>query len=79
MPSTAIRRFSYEPETRTLFVTFVSGQDYLYEDVPAEVARGFREAASKGRFFQTKIRDRFAYRRLEVGESDNRGTAGPGI
>lgn len=67
MPSTAIRRFSYEPEKRTLYVTFVSGQDYAYEDVPAEVAGGLREAVSKGRFFQANIRDRFAYRRREGG------------
>ena len=64
MPSTAIRRFHYEPETRTLTVTFVSGQEYAYEDVPPETARDFREAFSKGRFFQAQVRDRFAYRRV---------------
>jgi hypothetical protein len=64
MPSTAIRRFHYEPETRTLYVTFVSGQEYAYEDVPPELARDFRAARSKGRFFQERVRDRFAYRRL---------------
>lgn len=70
MPSTAIRRFSYDPETRTLFVTFVSGQDYAYEGVPPEIARAFREAASKGRFFQAEVRDRFAYRRLAGPDGD---------
>jgi len=64
MPSTAIKRFRYEPQTRTLLVTFVSGQAYAYEDVPEDVARDFRAAASKGRFFQIRVRDRFAYRRL---------------
>lgn len=71
MPSTAIRRFSYDPETRTLFVTFVSGQDYAYEDVPPQTAQAFREAFSKGQFFQAQVRDRFAYRRLGEPETDS--------
>ena len=64
MPSTAIRRFDYDPETRTLYVTFVSGQDYAYDDVPPGLAKDFRAAGSKGRFFQSRVRDRYAYRRL---------------
>lgn len=72
MPSTAIRRFHYEPETRTLYVTFVSGQDYAYEEVPPETARDFRAAFSKGQFFQAHVRDRFAYRRV----GGTRGGAG---
>ena len=67
MPSSAIRRFRYEPETRTLVVTFVSGEDYAYADVPPEVSAAFREAFSKGRFFQTHVRDRYRYRRLSDG------------
>ena len=74
MPSTAIRRFDYDPETRTLYVTFVSGQDYAYDDVPPEAAQAFREAFSKGRFFQTEVRDRYAYRRL----SEPAGGSDPG-
>jgi len=65
MPSTAIRRFEYDPESRTLYVAFVSGQEYAYEGVPPELAADFRGAFSKGRFFQARVRDRFAYRRLD--------------
>ena len=62
MPSSVIRFFRYAPETRELKVTFVSGRLYVYEDVPPEVAAAFRNARSKGTFFNQEIRDRYAYR-----------------
>ncbi|PSO15603.1 KTSC domain-containing protein [Bradyrhizobium sp. MOS003] len=62
MPSSVIRFFRYAPDTRELRVTFVSGRLYVYEDVPAEVAAAFREARSKGTFFNREIRDRYVYR-----------------
>ncbi|QIP01450.1 KTSC domain-containing protein [Bradyrhizobium symbiodeficiens] len=62
MPSSVIRFFRYAPETRELKVTFVSGRLYVYEDVPAEVAVAFREARSKGTYFNREIRDRYVYR-----------------
>jgi lysyl-tRNA synthetase class 2 len=64
MPSTAIRRFAYHPESRALDVTFVTGRRYRYFGVAGEVARGFREASSKGRFFNARIRDRFHFEEL---------------
>jgi hypothetical protein len=70
MPSTAIRRFRYEHETQTLYVTFVSGEQYAYDGVPPELPRDFRAAFSKGRFFQDHVRDCFPYRRI--------GSDGPG-
>jgi hypothetical protein len=57
-----IRFFRYAPETRELKVTFVSGRLYVYEDVPSEVAAAFRNARSKGTFFNREIRDRYLYR-----------------
>ncbi|AWM08445.1 KTSC domain-containing protein [Bradyrhizobium symbiodeficiens] len=62
MPSSVIRFFRYAPETRELKVTFVSGRLYVYEDVPAEVAAAFREARSKGTYFNREVRDRYVYR-----------------
>ena len=62
MPSSVIRFFRYAPDTRELKVTFVSGRLYVYEEVPAEVAAAFKEARSKGSFFNREIRDRYAYR-----------------
>lgn len=62
MPSSVIRFFRYAPHTRELKVTFVSGRLYVYEDVPPEVAAAFRQACSKGAFFNHEIRDRYGYR-----------------
>lgn len=62
MPSSVIRFFRYAPDTRELKVAFVSGRLYVYEDVPPEVAAAFKEARSKGTFFNHEIRDRYDYR-----------------
>lgn len=70
MPSSVIRFFRYSPDTRELTVTFVSGRLYVYENVPPEVAAAFRNAYSKGTFFNHEIRDRYPYRditRADVG------------
>ena len=64
MPSTAIRRFDYDAAQASLDVTFVTGRRYRYFRVPPRVYDGFRAAASKGRYFNARIRDRFAYREL---------------
>lgn len=66
MPSSGIRRFRYDEESRTLFVTFTSGEDYAYFDVPPEVNAGFGEAFSKGTYFAAHIRDRYDYQRLKA-------------
>lgn len=67
MPSSVIRRFSYDEPRRRLRVTFVSGDVYDYDGVPPEVNDAFRKASSKGRFFGPHIRDRYSYRRVERG------------
>jgi lysyl-tRNA synthetase class 2 len=59
MPSTVIRRFEHDPRAGTLDVEFVSGRRYRYAGVPEQVAADFREAFSKGRFFNARIRDRY--------------------
>lgn len=66
MPSSVIRRFSYDETQRRLRVTFVSGDVYDYNGVPAEVAAGFRAASSKGRFFASDIRDRYPFERVSI-------------
>jgi hypothetical protein len=62
MPSTVIRRFAYDPDRRELWVEFVSGRRYIYEDVPDTVANTFGSAFSKGAYFNSRIRDRFPCR-----------------
>jgi hypothetical protein len=63
MPSSVIQSFVYDKEERRLVVRFVSGKVYRYEEVPAEIAKGFGAAASKGTYFNDVIRDRFRFAR----------------
>ncbi|HEY6817108.1 MAG TPA: KTSC domain-containing protein [Croceibacterium sp.] len=65
MPSTVIRRFAYDPPSRSLDVEFVSGRRYRYAAVPPAVADRFRAAFSKGRFFNARIRDVYRCDELE--------------
>ena len=64
MPSSVIRRFTYDAPHRRLRVVFTSGDVYDYEAVPPEVVDDFRNAFSKGRFFGPNIRDPYRYRRV---------------
>ncbi len=66
MPSTVVRRFTYDPRSETLDVEFVSGRRYRYSGVPAAVADSFAGAFSKGRFFNSHIRDNFRCRELDA-------------
>ena len=62
MPSTAISRIEYDPQTRALDVWFRgSGKLYRYYDVPARAYEAFRKATSKGRFFNSHVRDRYDF------------------
>ncbi len=63
--STVIRGAWYLPERRQLDLLFTSGRRYIYSGVPMAVARCFAEAESKGRFYNSEIRNRFPCR--EVG------------
>ena len=63
MPSTSIRKFEYDPDSRILSVWFVaSGRHYQFLDVPLENFVGFKSAFAKGRYFNDHIRNRFAFR-----------------
>ena len=64
MPSSVIRRFSYDEPHRRLRVVFTSGDVYDYNKVPPDVVEDFRAAPSKGRFFGPNIRNRYPYHRV---------------
>lgn len=65
MPSTAIRRLSYDQATSTLFVSFVDGDTYAYFAVPPSVHQDFQAARSKGGFFAREVRNRYHYQRVD--------------
>jgi KTSC domain-containing protein len=64
MPSTAIRNLFYDPAKRELRVTFVGGRRYAYDAVPPDIYDAFKTAPSRGRFFNHKIRDHYAFREI---------------
>lgn len=63
--SSAIQEADYDPEWAKLMVRFQSGERSVYVGVPGEVRRPCVEADSRGRFFQSAIRDRYRYNRLD--------------
>ncbi|TRC98293.1 KTSC domain-containing protein [Mesorhizobium sp. WSM4303] len=66
MPSTSIRKFDYNPNTRVLSVWFVaSGKHYEFLDVPLEAFDAFQSAFAKGRYFNSHIRNHYAFRLAE--------------
>jgi lysyl-tRNA synthetase class 2 len=65
MPSTVIRNFRYLRRERQLEIVFVTGRRYRYLEVPEKTYAAMCEAFSKGEFFNARIRDRFAFVRLE--------------
>lgn len=54
-----IRGAWYLPNRQQLDLLFGSGRHYRYSDVPADLARRFACAMSKGRFYNAEIRGRF--------------------
>lgn len=65
MPSDVIKDFRYDAQSRTLFVTFQSGELYAYGGVEPETYAAMRRSISRGRFFMRRIRDRYAYGKVE--------------
>lgn len=59
--SSNIESFSFDPETDTLTVSFRSGDEYDYFNVPPSVYRAFQSAGSAGQFFIRSIKGRYAY------------------
>ncbi len=59
--STAITSIRYKADTCELDVTFTNGKTYCYYNVPLQVYLKFVDAESKGRFFNEKIKDGFAF------------------
>jgi lysyl-tRNA synthetase class 2 len=68
MLSTVIRAFDYDAGERSLDVTFVSGRHYRYHAVPPRIAKEMRAALSKGSYFNTRVRDHFAFTRIDDGD-----------
>ncbi len=62
--STNIRSIGYDERSQTLEVEFTSGGIYDYAVVPQNMYQRFMAASSKGRFFDSAIKDK--YRTVKV-------------
>jgi hypothetical protein len=62
--SSSLRSIGYDRATSTLEVEFANGGVYRYAGVPAELWSAFRQADSKGKFFQDHVRDVFTTTRV---------------
>lgn len=51
-------------EADMLYVKYISGGYYVYQNVPRGVFDAFCEAPSKGRFINTEIKNKYNYTRL---------------
>lgn len=65
MPSSVILKYHYDEAAKVLQITFVSGSVYLYRNIPLIVFDRFRQARSKGIFFNKYIKPKFAFERLK--------------
>ena len=66
-----MRSVGYDQTNQVLEVEFPSGTIYQYLDIPPAIYKGLWEAESKGRYFNSEIRDTYEFVRV-----DRRGQRG---
>ena len=66
-----MRSVGYEAKSRILEIEFDSGAVYQYLDVPLRTYEELRAAESKGRYFNSEIRDSYLY--VQVNRSGGAG------
>ena len=62
MPSTVIKRFTYDSKKSRLYVTFLSGKVYAYLNVPESVYEEMKAAFSKGKFLNEFIKGKYEFK-----------------
>jgi hypothetical protein len=62
--SSSISTIGYSPTTQEMEVVFNRGAIYRYAGVPALVFASFFLAASKGRYFNSNVKNRYAFHRV---------------
>lgn len=59
-----IKAWAFDREANVMEIEFTNGRVYQYDGVPEFMAKGFELASSKGRFFQSRIVDRYVAREV---------------
>ena len=62
--SSNIADVSYDAQSNTMSVTFRDGSTYNYFDVPQEAYMRFMDAASKGSYFASYIKNNFSHTKI---------------
>ena len=63
--SSSLKSIAYDSDHKVLEVEFRSHAVYVYRDVPDWVVERLMAARSKGRYFESCIRDRYPSQRVE--------------
>jgi hypothetical protein len=61
--SSNIEQIGYDEDERELWVTFKSGDTYVYLDVPAATYDDVMSADSKGSYLNREVKPNYDYRR----------------
>jgi len=64
MPSSVIKYFNYDTASKTLKIIFVTDMVYLYKNVPEKIYKMLKASGSKGRYFNSNIKDKFKFQQL---------------
>jgi len=59
--SSNLQGYDYDEGSKVLTVYFHGGRGYQYKDVEPDVVRDLEGASSKGRFFNERIKGKYAY------------------
>ncbi len=62
--SREIEWIGYEHKRNMMQVEFIAGSVYQYDNVPETVYTDFLGAESYGKFFETRVKGRFPYRKI---------------
>jgi hypothetical protein len=65
MPSSVVSVISYNTDTSTLRIIFVSGRVYDYKDVPERVFNAMKTSFSKGIYFNRHIKDNYQFEKIK--------------
>ncbi len=64
MPSSVVQNFSYNADTKTLMVIFVSGAVYEYYHVPHAAYMDMKMSGSKGTYLNLHIKDKYGFKKI---------------
>jgi hypothetical protein len=64
LDSSQVMTVEYDPQNRSMVVTFNNGLMYEYKNVPDKIVGEFFSAESMGKYFSATIRPRFVGDRL---------------